>query len=179
MDLAPIVALGSLLVAIVSLGVTVVLAVLNRRAQVEDREAYSREAHESRLWEQKLPAVVEYLIWLEDNIEDPPPDYPAPDTPLYVRVTTFGPRGVDDQIAATRHAFNVWQQLRRQGFTTDEVARAQQAAGEAFRDELHGLRALLQVDLVDHPAAARDFRWRHLQTLRDARSERRKGGAPV
>ncbi|GAA1845741.1 hypothetical protein [Agromyces salentinus] len=149
MDVSALVAVGSLIVAALSLGVTSFLAVLNRRAQIADRQAQVAEAHQTRLWEQKVPTIIEYLIWLERHADDKSLEsYPAPDVDLYVRVTTFGPKDVATAIATARLAFARLRDASAGYRSGGGDAQSVQDASEAAKWELDKLRTMLKNELV-------------------------------
>lgn len=151
------VALGSLLVALSSLVLTAFLAVLNRRAQVADREADAAEAHRVRLWNQKVPAILDYLTWLEVNAADPSRDerFPAPDDALYVRVATFGPDGIEQLIARARVTFARLREVRAGHATGDGSEHSVIEASHTADLALSTIRTLLRLDLTSDPATAR------------------------
>lgn len=167
------VALGSLLVAIASLALSAFLALLNRRAQVADREAQSMEAHRVRLWNQRVPAVLDYLVWLEANADAATQvaRYPAPDDALYVQITTFGPEGVASLIAQGRMAVAQLQMAQARYAAGEGPQQAVIDAVDAVDIKLSTLRELLRQDLIASPSTSAARNRAFLRALDDATTQ--------
>jgi len=177
MTVSSFVALGSVLVAVASLALTAFLALLNRRAQIADREAQSVEAHHVRLWGHKVPAILDYLVWLEAHADDVTAvaRYPAPDDALYVKVTTFGPENVADLIARARVAVAQLRVAQEQHAVGETEERAVWEAAQATDLELSALRGLLRQDLITEPTKVQV---RNRALLRALDGRRRSAGPP-